>query len=436
MITLEGIFSQGNLNRALKNVKENKGAPGIDGLTCDDFPQWFYDHPHELYKAIMNGTYKPKPIKRVYIPKENGEKRPLGIPCVLDRIVEQAIAQSLSQEYDETFSESSYGFRPNRGAHDAVKSIANYINNGYKYVVDLDIAKFFDTVSHGKILRLLSEKIKDGRVISLINKILTTKIIEGNCVTKPKFGLTQGAPCSPILANILLDRLDKELESRGHKFARYADDIIIVCKSYKAAVRTFESIVKFIEKKLLLKINQEKSKVQEIDHSIKFLGFSFYKVKRRDDNEESNTIYIPFIHEKSKARLQNTIKTMFLPRRLRTSIEETKEKMKLYLMGWSHYFALGLTKTTMREIDSWIRRRIRMTYLGVWKKDATKENKLNALKTASNKVCHIVAYSSLGRWAKALFSNKVITNKVIHENWGWPSIENIVTSKAWTVLGY
>ena len=275
MITLEGIFSQDNLTIAYKNVIANKGAPEIDGLTCNDFPQWFLDHPNELTTAIMNGTYKPKPIKRVYIPKENGEERPLGIPCILDRIVEQAIAQALSQEYDESFSDYSYGFRPHRGAHDAVKAITNYLNDGYTYVVHLDISKFFDSVSHGKILHLLSERISDGRVISLINKILRCKIIDGNDVITPKFGLTQGAPCSPVLANILLDLLDKELERRGHKFARYADDVIIICKSLKAAMRTFKSVKKFIEEKLLLKINEQKSKVQGINPSIKFLGFGF-----------------------------------------------------------------------------------------------------------------------------------------------------------------
>ena len=433
MITLEGIFSEGNLNLALLMVKANKGSPGIDGLTCDDFPQWFYDHPKELSKAVMNGTYKPKPIRRVYIPKDNGEKRPLGIPCVIDRIVQQAICQALTKEYDESFSESSFGFRPNRGAHDAVKQIANYINQGYCYVVDLDIAKFFDSVSHSKILRLLSERIKDGRVISLIKKTLTAKIIDGNYVIRPKYGLTQGAPCSPVLANILLDILDKELESRGHKFARYADDVLIVCKSLNAAQRTFESIKKFIEKKLLLKINLEKSKVQRIDRNVKFLGFGFEIMESKEDNTK---LYVPIVHDKSKVKLRNNLNMRFLHRRIKTTIEEIKYKLKLYLMGWSHYFALGLTKKTMQFLDGWIRRKIRTIYLTSWKKNSTIEKEFKSLKTASKEVCHYVAYSSLGKWAKALFANKIITNKVINEKWGWPSILSIVTTKAWTVLGY
>ena len=433
MITLEGIFSAGNMKRAMEQVKANKGAPGIDGLTCEDIPQWFYDHPHELTNAIMNGTYKPLPIKRVYIPKDNGEKRPLGIPSVVDRVVQQAIAQTLSAEYDGTFSENSYGFRPNKSAHDAVKAINGYLNEGYTFVVDLDLAKFFDTVSHGKILRLLSERIKDGRVISLINKILTTKIIDGETVTKPKFGLTQGAPCSPVLANILLDLLDKELERRGHKFARYADDVIIVCKSMKSAVRTFESIRKFIEEVLLLKINEEKSKVQPITPDIKFLGFAFYKVHSDGANKGE---FRPIVHSKSKAKLVNKLKYIFLRRKYASKIDELKTKLTKYLMGWSHYFALGITKSNMERIEAWMRHKIRSLYMKIWKRNKTKEDELVGLRTNSREKCHTIAHSSLGIWAKALFANYALTNKVLHERMGWPSIIRIVAAKAWTVLGY
>ena len=433
MITLEGIFSPGNLKLAVEQVQANKGAPGIDGLTCDDIQQWFYDHPYELTNAIKNGTYKPLPIRRVYIPKDNGEKRPLGIPSVVDRVVQQAIAQTLSAEYDRTFSENSYGFRPNRGAHDAVKAINGYLNEGYTFVVDIDLAKFFDTVSHGKILRLLSERIKDGRVISLINKILTTKIIDGKTVIKPKTGLTQGAPCSPVLANILLDLLDKELERRGHKFARYADDLIIVCKSMKSAERTFESIKKFIEEKLLLKINTEKSKVQAITPEIKFLGFAFYKVQTKGTDK---TKYRPIVHSKSKRKLVDKLRNTFLRRKYAQKIDEIKEKLTKYLMGWSHYFALGITKSNMDKVEAWMRHKIRVLYMKIWKKNKTKEDKLVGFKTNSKERCHTIAHSSLGIWAKALFANFAMTNKVIHEIMGWPSITRIVQTKAWTILGY
>ena len=211
MVTLEDIFSVQNLSRATKQVIENKGAPGMDKLTCDDIIPWFKAHPNQLTNAIKEGTYKPLPIKRVYIPKGDGKLRPLGIPSVIDRVVQQAICNSLSEEYDSSFSDSSFGFRPERSAHQAVNRACDILNDGYEYVIDLDLEKFFDTVNHSKMLQLLSERIKDGRVISLINKILRAKIIDGKEVTKPKMGLTQGAPCSPVLANILLDQLDKNL---------------------------------------------------------------------------------------------------------------------------------------------------------------------------------------------------------------------------------
>ncbi len=433
MITLEGIFSRENLYRAMIKVIANNGAPGIDGLRCCDIKQWFYDHPNKLTSEIMNGTYRPLPIKRVYIPKENGEMRPLGIPSAIDRIVQQAIAQALSEEYDKTFSENSYGFRPARGAHDAVKAVTDYLNDGYTYVVDLDLAKFFDTVSHGKMLQLLSERIQDGRVISLINRILTTKIVDKDEVIKPKCGLTQGAHCSPILANILLDLLDKELERRGHKFARYADDMIILCKSAKSAERTFESIRKFIEKKLLLKINYDKTKVQHISPEIKFLGFGFYKTKQGNSNQGK---YRPIVHKKSKRRLMDTLRNNYLKRNRSVSIPKTSNILNLYLMGWTHYFALGITKTNMQRIDKWIRHKIRAIYIKAWKRNPTINREFRRLGTASKETCYIIANSSLGIWAKSLFANRIITNKVIHEEWKWPSIQGIFTTKAWKCLGY
>ena len=433
MITLEEIVSTSNLTLAKERVIENDGAPGIDSLTCDVLNDWFKEHSSELTSAILDGTYKPLPIRRVYIPKDNGEKRPLGIPSAADRIVQQAIAQVLSDKYNESFSESSFGFRPNIGAREAVNQVNKYLNEGYTFVVDLDLAKFFDTVNHSKILRLLSNKIKDGRVISLINKILTTKILDGNKSIKPRCGLTQGAPCSPVLANILLDLLDKELERRGHRFARYADDVIILCKSRRAAERTYESIKVFIEKKLLLKINSEKSKVGEITPSIKFLGFGFYKEK---DTKEKKGKFRPIVHSKSKQRLVNTMRTKYLKKNTGRGIEEIRDATNLYLMGWTHYFVMGITKTNMNGIEGWIRRKIRALYLKYWKRNATREANFIKLKTSSREKCHIVAHSSLGIWAKAKHANYIITNKVIHEQWGWKSITGIAKSKAWIVLGY
>ena len=433
MVTLEEIVSTSNLMLAKERVRQNKGAPGIDGLTCEDLNGWFEEHSSELTSAILDGTYKPLPIRRVYIPKDNGEKRPLGIPSVIDRVVQQAIAQVLSDKYDESFSESSFGFRPNIGAREAVNQVNKYLNDGYTFVVDLDLAKFFDTVNHSKILRLLSDKIKDGRVISLINKILRTKIIDGNQSIKPKCGLTQGAPCSPVLANILLDLLDKELERRGHKFARYADDMIILCRSRKAAERTYKSIKVFIERKLLLKINSEKSKVGKITSAIKFLGFGFYKGK---DTKDKKATFRPIVHSKSKQRLVNTMRTKYLKKNSGHGIEAIKDATNVYLMGWTHYFVMGITKTNMKKIEAWIRRKIRALYLKSWKRNATKEENFIKLKTSSREKCHIVAHSSLGIWAKAKHANYIITNKVIHQVWGWMNISDIAKTKAWVVLGH
>lgn len=432
MITLEKIVSYGNLVLAKDRVIKNKGAAGIDGVTCEDLEEWFRKNAHELTSAVLDGTYKPLPIRRVYIPKDNGDTRPLGIPAAKDRIVQQAIAQVLNDEYDESFSENSYGFRPNRGARESINQITRYLNEGYKAVIDLDLAKFFDTANHGKILRLLSERIKDGRVISLINKILTTKVIDGNEVIKPKCGLTQGAPCSPILANILLDLLDKELERRGHKFARYADDMIILCKSLRAAQRVFESIKRYIEEELLLKINSEKTKIEVINPTIKFLGFGFYKTKATEKKEGE---YRPIVHKKSKQKLINTMKR-YLQRNMKAGIEMIKNATNLYLMGWTHYFAMGITKTNMREIESWIRRKIRTLYLKTWKKNSTKEENLIKLKTSSKEKAHIIAHSSQGLWAKAKYANYIITNKVIHKLWGWMNITDIAINKSWVILGY
>ena len=253
MITLESILEKDNLNKAFRQVESNKGTAGIDDMTVDELEPWIRAHPHELTNRIQSGKYRQHPVMRVYIPKDNGEKRPLGIPRVIDRLVQQAVAQELSREFEPIFSDNSYGFRPNRSAHDAIRKVIANANDGYEYVIDLDLAKFFDTVNHSKLLQVLSETIKDGRVISLIHKFLRAKIMDEGKVTTPTIGTPQGGPVSPVLANILLNELDKELDKRGHHFVRYADDMMIMCKSQRAAQRTYESITKFIEKKLFLK---------------------------------------------------------------------------------------------------------------------------------------------------------------------------------------
>jgi len=261
---LELILSPTNLNTAYKQVKSNKGSGGIDGMKVDEIVDYLLHHKEELLTSIANGKYKPNPVRRVEIPKEGGKKRQLGIPTVVDRVIQQAIAQILSPIYEPLFSNSSYGFRPKRSAHDALKQCQEYISNGYKYTVDMDLEKYFDTVCHSKLIEVLSRTIKDGRVISLIHRYMNAGVIEKGKFEETKIGVPQGGPLSPLLSNIMLNELDKELERRGHKFVRYADDCMILCKSKRAAQRTLAHIIPFIEGKLYLKVNKEKTIVAHV----------------------------------------------------------------------------------------------------------------------------------------------------------------------------
>ena len=418
MVTLESVLEYHNMKDAMTQVIKNRGAAGFDGIPVSELEQWFREHPHQLSKAVMSGTYKPQPIKRVYIPKDNGDKRPLGIPTVVDRTVQQALAQVLSEAYEPYFSDNSFGFRPDRGARDAVRRVCEYAEQGYVWVIDLDLAKFFDTVNHSKLLQVLSESIKDGRVISLIHKFLRAKIIENGKSTKPKMGTPQGGPMSPILANILLNEMDKMLDERGVKFCRYADDCIIFAKSERAAHRIYESISKYIEKKLFLQINKEKTSIGMLSPRTKFLGFGF---KRIEDDLE--TRWVPVVHNKSRKKLKDKIRIL-TDRRLPRGEESTKERFNTFLKGWVGYYRMGIANCSMNDIDKWIRRRIRQIYLKMWKKNSTKYEELKKLKTNNENRCYIIAHSSMKTWAKALFANYVITKEVI-KNWGWLSIKEV-----------
>ena len=272
---LEYILTPDNLNRAYRQVKANKGSGGIDRMEVDELLPYLRAHKEEITESLLEGKYRPNPVRRVEIPKENGKTRPLGIPTVVDRVIQQAIAQVLSLVYEPKFSETSYGFRPGRSAHQALHKAQEIIDVGYKYCVDLDLEKFFDTVSHSKLIQLLSETIKDGRVVSLIHKYLNAGVMTGHKFEQTTEGVPQGGPLSPILSNIMLNELDRELERRGLPFVRYADDCVIFCKSPRAAERVCGSISKFIEKKLFLKVNLEKTHVGTINGQ-KFLGYSFY----------------------------------------------------------------------------------------------------------------------------------------------------------------
>ena len=418
MVTLESVLEYHNMRAAMTQVIKNRGAAGFDGVPVKELEQWFREHPHQLSKAVMSGTYRPQPIKRVYIPKDNGDKRPLGIPTVVDRTEQQALAQVLSEAYEPYFSDNSFGFRPNRGARDAVRRVCEYADQGYVWVIDLDLAKFFDTVNHSKLLQVLSESIKDGRVISLIHKFLRAKIIENGKSTKPKKGTPQGGPMSPILANILLNEMDKVLDERGVKFCRYADDCIIFAKSERAAHRIYESISKYIEKKLFLQINKEKTSIGMLSPRTKFLGFGFKRIE-----EDWETRWVPVVHNKSRKKLKDKIRIL-TDRRLPRGEKSTKERFNTFLTGWVGYYRIGIANSSMNSIDKWIRRRIRQLYLKMWKKNSTKYEELKKLNRNRDELCHIIAHSSMKTWAKALFANYVITKEVI-KNWGWLSIKEV-----------
>ena len=276
---LEKILHRDNLNKAYKKVKSNKGAGGVDGMSVNELLPYLRDNGKRLVQQQKEGKYKPNPVRRVEIPKETkGEYRKLGVPTVVDRVFQQAIAQVLTPIFEEQFSEYSYGFRPNRGAHDALKQCMINIEEGYEYVVDMDLEKFFDTVSQSKLIQVLSETIKDGRVISIIHKYLNAGVIARGVFEKTEKGVPQGGPLSPLLSNIMLNELDKEITRRGHRFVRYADDCMIFCKSKKSAERTLTNMIPFIEKKLFLRVNREKTCTAHVS-KVKYLGYAFNKYK-------------------------------------------------------------------------------------------------------------------------------------------------------------
>lgn len=369
---LEQILSPANLNAAYKRVKQNKGAGGIDEMEVESLKDYLIKEKEALVASILGGKYRPNPVRRVEIPKENGKKRQLGIPTVVDRVIQQAITQVLTPIYERQFSSHSYGFRPKRNAHQALRQCQRYITEGYKYAVDMDLEKFFDTVNQSKLVEVLSRTIKDGRVISLIHRYLQAGVVVAHKFESSSTGVPQGGPLSPLLSNIMLNELDRELETRGRRLVRYADDMIILCKSQRSAERTMENLVRFIEKKLLLKVNREKSTVAYIT-KVKFLGYSFYKMKGEGRLR---------IHEKSVAKMRSKIKEL-TSRSNGWGYEKRKEALKQFITGWVNYFKLADMKSLLLETDEWYRRRLRMVFWKQWKRIRTKA--ANLMKLGVNK---------------------------------------------------
>ena len=384
---LEKILSNDNLNQAFKKVKSNKGAGGVDGMKVDELLSFLKNNGKQLKQQIMEGKYKPNPVRRVEIPKETkGEFRKLGVPTVVDRVFQQAITQVLSPIYEKQFSENSYGFRPCRSAHDALKQCQTNVNDGYVYVVDMDLEKFFDTVCQSKLIEVLSRTIKDGRVISLVHKYLNAGVISRGVFEKTEVGMPQGGPLSPLLSNIMLNELDKELTHRGHRFVRYADDCMIFCKSRKSAERTLENIIPFIEGKLFLKVNRSKTSVDHISR-VKYLGYSFYRYRGKCRFR---------VHPKSIVKMKNKIREL-TNRSNGWGNEYRALKLTQYIRGWVNYFGMADMKKLLQTTDEWLRHKIRAIYWKQWKKVKTKYKELKKLGVEKEKAW-ICANMRNGNW--------------------------------------
>lgn len=365
---LEQILSPSNLNRAFKRVRSNKGSGGIDKMEVESLKDYLVGNKDQLLRSILDGKYRPNPVRRVEIPKENGKKRALGIPTVVDRVVQQAIAQVLSPIYEKQFSEHSYGFRPGRSAHQALRKCRDYITKGYTYAVDMDLEKFFDTVNQSKLIEVISRTVKDGRVVSLIHKYLNAGVVVRNKFEETEMGVPQGGPLSPLLSNIMLNELDKELEKRGHRFVRYADDLVILCKSKRSADRALTNIVPYIENKLFLKVNREKTKAAYIS-GIKVLGYSFYVIKGEGRLR---------VHPKSVAKMKERIRTL-TSRSNGWGYARRKEALRQYITGWVNYFKLADMKMLLERVDEWYRSRLRMVIWKQWKRVRTRRRNLISL---------------------------------------------------------
>lgn len=398
---LEQILSRDNMNNAYKRVKANKGSHGIDGMTVDELLQYLKEHGQKLRQSLSEGRYRPQPVRRVEIPKPDGGKRLLGIPTVVDRVIQQAIAQVLVPIYEKKFSHNSYGFRPSRSAKQAVEKCRHYINAGYTWAVDIDLAKYFDTINHDKLIRLLSNDIKDGRVISLIRKYLQSGVMINGVVMETEEGAPQGGPLSPLLSNIMLHELDVELTKRELCFCRYADDCNIYVKSRKSANRVMRSITRFIEEKLKLKVNKDKSTVDR-PWKLKFLGFSFY----RGEGE-----YRIRIHEKPMKKFKAKLKQL-TSRSNAMNMEYRFLKLKQAIVGWVNYFAIADMRSILKSLDEWLRRRIRMCFWKQWKKIKTKHDNLVKLGIENNKAWEY-ANTRKGYWriSNSPILSKALTNK-------------------------
>lgn len=403
---LNELLSDDNLKIAKQRIKKNKGASGIDGMEVKELDEYLSKHLDEIKEQIRNKKYSPKPVKRVEIPKPDGSVRNLGVPTVVDRFVQQAIAQVLTPIYEPKFSESSYGFRPNRCCEMAILKALEFMNDGYQWVVDIDLEKFFDNVNHDKMISLIMKDVKCGEIVSLINKFLKSGIMIDDEYKESVIGTPQGGNLSPLLSNIMLNQLDKELEARGLRFTRYADDCIILVGSSKAADRVMKNVSIFIESKLGLKVNMTKSKVSK-PNDIKYLGFGFFM-------DKNDGLWKAKPHAKSVEKLKLKLKKL-TSRRRSISLDERLEKIKKTIVGWTNYYKIGYWKDVARMVDAHVRFRLRMCIWKQWKKVNTKKKALISLGVPKREAWMLANSRKAYARCASSFLNNVLTNKRLKE---------------------
>ena len=405
------ILNKDNLNRAYKRVKANKGAPGVDGMTVEEAFEWLKEHNHELTERIRKGHYTPSPVRRVEIPKPDGGIRKLGIPTVIDRIIQQAMTQQLIPIYEPKFSDGSFGYRPGRSAKDAVQRIKEYAEQGYTRAVVLDLSKYFDTLKHELLVNILRRDIKDERVIQMIKRYLRSGVMENGVVVETEEGSPQGGNLSPLLANIYLNEFDQEFNKRGVPCIRYADDIVLLAKSERASERLLESSTKFLEGTLKLKVNREKSRTVSVFaiRNFKYLGFCF--------GRNGKGIYVR-VHGKSWKKAKDKLR-MLTSRSRCGSVVKTMERIKEYMRGWMNYYSMADMKSNIESLNGWLYRRIRMCIWKQWKLPRTRMRKLIGLGVDSHYAATI-AYDRKGYWFNA--GNKAVNWALSKErliNWGF-----------------
>ncbi len=401
----EAVFTRENLQTARKRVESNRGAAGIDGMEVQELSGFLKEHWLEVREALESGKYRPSPVRRVEIPKPDGGMRQLGIPTVLDRLIQQAIAQVLTPLFEEEFSDYSYGFRPGRSAHQAVQQAQAYIREGYDWVVDIDLEKFFDRVNHDMLMARVARAVKDKRVLKLIRAYLESGVMNNGVVMETEEGTPQGGPLSPLLSNIMLNDLDQELEKRGHKFVRYADDCNIYVKTQRAGERVLESVKRYLEKKLKLKVNPKKSKVERASRA-QFLGFSFFRRKGE---------VLIRIANRTKERFLEKIRS--LTRRTRSGkLEDILSEINRYLKGWIAYFRLAATPSVYEELDEWLRRRLRQVLWKRWKKGTTRYRELVRLGVSNERAALGAAGRSPWRMSHAPVVHEALSNTFWHDS--------------------